>query len=125
MTTASLLAPCKTCDLSVCPGAEGCPNVIEDEVPLLPVKPAVYTQKYALKIPDDIYPILKKNAVEFPQDGKITVFWDKKIKKVTIVILDNTKKKQDRQTVLRVSGNANLKKRTLHFRGNVLIKIQS
>jgi len=125
MTTASVLAPCKTCDLKVCSGPEDCPYVTEEEIPSLQVKPAVHTQKHALKVPSDISPILKKNAVEFPHDGKITIFWEKRIKKVAIVILDNTKRKQDRQTVLHVSGNENLKKRTLHFRGNVLIKIQS
>ncbi|HNR53117.1 MAG TPA: hypothetical protein PKI16_01410 [Candidatus Dojkabacteria bacterium] len=125
MTTASVLAPCKTCDLKVCSGPEDCPYVIKEEIPFPSIKPAVHNQKYALKIPNDISPILKKNAIAFPQDGKISIFWDKKIKKVSIVILDNTKKKDNRQTVFHVSGNENLKKRTLHFRGNVLIKIQS
>jgi len=125
MTTASFLAPCNICDLEVCPGPEGCPQVIKEEIVISPIiKPAIHTQKYALKIPNDISPILKKVNATIPRDGKILIRWDKISKRIKISILDNSKEKKERETVLYAAGNKDFLKRTLHFRGNVLIKIQ-
>lgn len=123
-STASLLAPCKTCDLSICPGAEGCPAIVE-EVQTNQVKPAIHAEKYALKIPNDIVPILKKGSITPPKDGKIFLTWDAFSKRIKIIIWDSNKKKKDRETILYTTGSKDFHGRVLHFRGNVLIKIQN
>lgn len=126
MTTASLLAPCNICDLKVCPGPEGCPQVIKEEIVISPItKPAIHAQKYNLKIPNDISPILQKSGITAPEDGKIFLRWETISQRIKIIILDNSKKRKDRETILHVAGNKEFRARVLHFRGNVLIKIQN
>ena len=123
MTTVSV-APCKICNLKVCSGPEDCPFIIEEEIPLQSIKPAVHTQKYTLKIPNDITPILQKCGLKAPADGKIFLHWERINHRIKIIIIDNSKKK-DRETVLYVARKKEFKARVLSFRGNVLIKIQS
>ena len=125
MTAASLLTQCNTCNFECCPGLENCPDIMTEKITFSPtIKPAIHAQKYTLKIPNDISPILKKANATIPRDGKILIRWDKISKRIKISILDNSKEKKERETVLYAAGNKDFLKRTLHFRGNVLIKIQ-